>query len=262
MSVFEGRSIFVVNAPGLVRALGAAGIAQQLSRAHCAGMWIRIGRGDRVQAGLTEAICLALKEAFDLANLSLCGWHVPFCADDDATRDEIASVLQWTDSFHLAGVIVDAERTPESPRFQGNEDQARAYTLGISEGLSERGIELAFSSHDQPNLHQDLPFAEFLAPGQPALPQVYNHNDDPRPRLALSENAYRPLLGAEFDLRYRPTANASMVGDVAFPNEAACLRSTDRFLDHVEERGYLGHSFWCWEEVPNAFWARLEARPS
>jgi hypothetical protein len=262
MSVFEGRSIFVVDAPRLVRAIGAAGIARQLSSAHCAGVWIRIGRGNRVQAGLTEAICLDLQRALGASGLSLCGWHVPFCADDAATRDEIASVLQWVQSFHISGLVVDAERTNESPRFQGNEDQARAYTQSINAELIRRGVELAFSSHDQPNLHQDLPFAEFLAPGQPALPQVYNHDADPRPRLGRSETAYRPLLGADFDRRYRPTANASMVGEGAFPSEAVCLQSTDRFLDHVKAKGYLGHSFWCWEEVPNGFWAKLEARPN
>jgi hypothetical protein len=173
---------------------------------------------------------------------------------------EIAMLDALVSELSLDGIIVDAERTTHPQRFQGNAAQASAYMLGVSQAMTRVGKGIAFSSHDQPNLHRELPFAEFLAVPAPALPQVYSHDRQPRTRLEKSEAAYRPLLGTGYQARYMPTANGSMVGEGAFASEYDCVVSAGRFLDLVAERGYLGHSFWCWEEMPNSLWTLLESR--
>ena len=40
-------------------------------------------------------------------------------ADASAARREAALVLDWVETNALDGMVLDAERTPESPRFQG-----------------------------------------------------------------------------------------------------------------------------------------------
>jgi hypothetical protein len=67
---------------------------------------------------------------------------------------------------------------------------------------------------------------------------------------------------ADFATRYMPTANASMVNEGGFPDEATCLKSVSSFLDRVRDQKFLGHTFWCWAEAPAAFWAMLEQRPA
>ena len=171
-------------------------------------------------------------------------------------------MLSWANDFELEGVITDAERTENPPRFQGSAAQASLYTTSLADGLASAGRGFGFSSHDQPSLHRDLPFVEFLAKGEPVLPQVYNTTANPTPRLDKSEHDYRALLGPSFDARYMPTANASMVGEGGFADEATCLKSVSIFLDLVAARKFPGHSFWCWEEVTAAFWSLLERRPA
>ncbi len=222
MTVLGGRSVFIVDAPVLIHRLGTPQISAQATRAHLKSVWIRIGRGQVVQPGLVKALARQLGAALEKAGVELWGWHVPFAGTDDAAQAEVDLVLSWARDFELAGVITDAERTHNPPRFQGGAAQARLYATYLAAGLAADQKGFAFSSHDQPSLHRDLPFAEFLSGGGAALPQVYGVAADPGPRLGRSEADYRPLLGADFAARYMPTANASMVGEGGFPDEATC----------------------------------------
>jgi hypothetical protein len=99
----------------------------------------------------------------DKAGIALWGWHVPFCPDRDAAKAEAGQVLKWAEQYELAGVLLDAERTPESPRFRGGAAEAVTYAKAVLDGLSAKGRGVALSSHDQPALHQDLPLAVFLS---------------------------------------------------------------------------------------------------
>ena len=260
MTTLLGRSVFVVEAPALVRFKGNAGIADRAARAHLASVWIRTGHGPKRDPGLTAILARDLKTALQAHGVALWGWHIPRCADDTAVTQEVHMLDSLVTELALDGIIIDAERTTRPQRFQGNAAQARVYMIGVSQAMARAGKGIAFSSHDQPNLHRELPFSEFLAVSAPTLPQVYSHDRHPRTRLEKSEAAYRPLLGAEFQGRYMPTSNGSMVGDGAFASEDDCVVSAGRFLNLVAERGYLGHSFWCWEEMPAGLWALLESR--
>ena len=260
MTPLRGRSVFVIEALALVRSKGNAGIADQAARAHLASVWIRTGHGPNPEPGLTASLARDLKAALQAHGVALWGWHVPWCADDAAVTQEVQMLDSLVTELALDGIIIDAERTTRPQRFQGNAAQARDYMTSVSETMARSGKAIAFSSHDQPNLHRELPFSEFLAVPAPTLPQVYSHDRHPKTRLEKSEAAYRPLLGIEFQARYMPTTNGSMVGDGAFASEDDCVVSAGRFLDLVAERGYLGHSFWCWDEMPAGLWALLESR--
>ena len=260
MTTLRGRSVFIVEAPALVQSEGNAAIANRAARANVASVWIRTGHGPDREPGLTATLTRDLKAALQTHGVAMWGWHVPWCADDAAVTQEIQLLDTLVEELALDGIIIDAERTEHPPRFQGNAAQARAYMNGISQAMTQASKGIAFSSHDQPNLHRELPFAEFLSGPIPALPQVYSSDRRPKTRLEKSEAAYRPLLGVDFQGRYMPTANGSMVGTGAFASEDDCVVSAGRFLDLVAERGYLGHSFWCWEEMPAGLWTLLESR--
>lgn len=260
--MLTGRSVFVVRVPRLLARLNAAAVADKAARAHLASVWIRLGHGDQREPGLSAGLVHDLRRELTTRGIALWGWHVPWCQDAAAVDREARLVLAMVDELMLDGVINDAERTRNPARFQGAEAEAQRYTAELARELAARGKGFAFSSHDQPNLHRDLPFAEFLAAGQPALPQVYNRDAHPETRLAKSEAAYRPLLGEAFAERYMPTANGSIVGDGGFPDARTCAASAARFLDAVAARDYRGHSFWCWEEMPPELWSVLEARPA
>ncbi len=260
MTTLQGRSVFIVETPALMRALGSQGIADRSARAHVASVWIRTGHGTELEPGLTDQLALDLKGKLQSRGIALWGWHVPWCADDAAVIREVQLLEQLSTRMSLDGMIIDAERTTHPQRFQGGAAEAGQLTRELSQALARIGKGFAFSSHDQPNLHRELPLAEFLSVPAPALPQVYNHDTRPGRRLDKSEAAYRPLLGASFQQRFMPTANGSMKGNGAFPTTKDCVTSASRFLDLVQARAYPGHSFWCWEEMPHELWALLEAR--
>jgi hypothetical protein len=55
-----------------------------------------------------------LREGADLRTAGrLERWHVPFCENLTAATTEASRIVDWAERFELAGVLVDAERTPE-----------------------------------------------------------------------------------------------------------------------------------------------------
>jgi hypothetical protein len=254
-----GRNVFVVD---LERTLGAdspEAFAARCREAHLAAVWIRIGRGARPDPNLTAPRLAATRTALESVGVELWGWHVPFCADPAAAETEAALLLQWAEGAGVAGVVVDAERTPESPRFRGGAAEAARYCARLVNGLDERGLGVAFSSHDQPSLHRDLPFATFLDWIPDVCPQVYYRGADPTARLARSIRDYGELIpAAEFTARYRPTGNISIRGDVAHPDLRSCLDAATAFTDFVREAGFRSHSFWCLDTAPDEVWSLFE----
>jgi hypothetical protein len=256
----EGRSIFVVELAALLRALGVRGMVERARHCHFSSVWIRIGRGQTADPNLNIPALAELNQALRGAGIGLWGWHVPFCPTREKATAEAQAVLGWATTHALSGVVSDAERTEESPRFRGGPAEAEIYSRTLADGLTRDARGIAFSSHDQPPLHQDLPFAAFLGAIPTACPQIYDRSSDPERRFRRSEAGYRPLLGARFNERYHPTGNICTVGDVRFPDVQTCLAAVGRFLDLVEEAGYPGHSFWCWEEAPEEIWDLLNGR--
>lgn len=226
-------------------------------------VWIRVGRGLGPDPNLSLPTLPAVKQALADAGVELWGWHVPFCADAQAAAAEAQKVLEWLDQAGFSGIVIDAERTDESPRFRGGPAEADIYTSTVVAGLDQRGCGVAFSSHDQPALHMDLPFKTFLDHVADMCPQVYYRSADPSIRLAKSVRDYKALVPpADFVSRYRPTGNITISGDIPFPDVATCLTATRAFLTLVKESGYQSYSFWCWDTAPPEVWELFNQTPA
>lgn len=251
MKALSGRHIYVTNLKLVVGADSPATFVQRCIDAHLNGVWIRVGRGQTKDANLSLPALSPIKQALQAKGVELWGWHVAFCKDEDSARNEASMVLKATEDVGLDGIVVDGERTPESPRFQGGEKEADAYLKALAAGLAQKSKGLAFSSHDQPSLHRNFPFLIFLKYIRDVCPQVYYRVANPAPRLAKSVNDYRTLLpSADFMARYKPTGNVTMGGDVGFHDVGVCQSATREFLRIVKRDGYAAHSFWCWDNAP------------
>ena len=226
------------------------------------GVWIRAGRGPTADPNLSVSQLDDVRQALADASIELWGWHVPFCATKAAAKAEAQAVLDWVDQAGFAGIVIDAERTNDNPRFRGDTDEAIAYTDALIAGLDQRGCGVAFSSHDQPALHTDFPFKPFLDRVADICPQVYYRKADPSSRLGKSVHDYKALVPeGEFVSRYRPTGNITIGGDLPFPDVTTCLAATTAFIGLVTQAGYPSYSFWCWDTAPSQIWDLFNQTP-
>jgi hypothetical protein len=194
--------------------------------------------------------------------VELWGWHVPFCKDQTAAKHEANLVGTWVEESSVDGLIVDAERTPDSPRFRGGAAEATTYCQMLRQTLDQSGRGFAFSSHDQPALHTDLPFKVFLDVIPDVCPQVYYNTTAVQARLKKSMDQYRALIGSgDFLDRYKPTGNITIGGDVGFKSVKTCVQATEIFMTKVKTNGFASHSFWCWDEAPSQVLEKLAELP-
>jgi hypothetical protein len=225
----SGRHIYVTDLKKVLGSDKPAAFASRCRDAHFNGVWIRMGRGQPADPNMSLPSLDVVRQQLKAVGVELWGWHVPFCQDEDAAFKEATAVLNLADTANLDGVVVDAERTDDSPRFQGGAREAEVYLAALEKGLAKKNRGFAFSSHDQPSLHQDLPFKVFLKHITDICPQVYYRAADPAPRLAKSVKDYRKLLpAADFKTRYKPTGNITMGEDVGFPDIPSCEAATCR----------------------------------
>lgn len=259
----DGRNAFITDLGKVLGRSDPAVLAGRCRDARLKTIWIRVGRGGKRDANLSLAKLPAIRTELAVVGVDLWGWHVPFCADKIAAADEAAKVLTWCDDAKLDGIVVDAERTPENPRFRGTEQDAVAYLKPLTKGLADTDRGVAFSSHDQPSLHEDMPFAPFLDFIEDVCPQVYYTSAKPETRLGKSMRDYKALMPAgDFTSRYKPTGNITMTDDVRFPDIGTCLAATSRFFELVNTAGFSSRSFWCWDTAPNEIWRIFSDTPS
>ena len=258
-----GRSIYVVDLGAVVSShAGATNFAALCADCSFSAVWARLGRGRKLDPNFSNATISSLQTALASNGVELWGWHVPFCKTQADASSEAANVVSWAKQFDLAGVIVDAERTKESPRFQGTAAEADTYMKKLGDDLSAQNRGLALSSHDQPSLHGDLPFEHFLRVVGDNCPQVYYRSVDVTTRLDKSVHDYKVLEAARnFADRYKPTGNITVKGDVRFADVPTCVSATKNFLNVVRARGYEGHSFWCMDEAPSQIWDVFKNTP-
>lgn len=247
-----GRNIYIVNLKKAVGTHGADAFAARCKDSRFSAVWVRVGRGPKLDDNFSLAELPAIKSALDSAGVEMWGWHVPFCRNEAAAGDEADKVVKWAEDHALAGVLLDAEKTSESPRFRGGPAEAKIYAQRVHDGLTSAGRGVALSSHDQPALHRDLPFAVFLEHVEDNCPQVYYQSKDVATRLNKSIHDYKPLEATrDFKDRYKPTGNITTRGDVKLPSTATCLAAAKNFIDLVKANGYRGYSFWCWDDAPD-----------
>jgi hypothetical protein len=258
----SGRNIFITKLAKVLGKSKPSEFAKKCADARMSAIWIRVGRGDSADPNLSLSSLPQLKKELKQAGVELWGWHVPFCADAKAAAAESQKVLSWVDQSAIDGIVIDAERTNEHPRFRGQEAEAELYTASLVDGLRTRGCGVAFSSHDQPALHQDLPFKTFLKHVEDMCPQVYYTSKTPGTRLAKSVHDYKALVPAgEFVSRYKPTGNITIGDDIPLPDVETCLIATSAFIDLVKHAGYQSYSFWCADTAPDEIWALFNNTP-
>jgi hypothetical protein len=112
-----GRNIYIVSLKKAVGNRGADAFAARCKNSRLSAVWVRVGRGPNLDANFSLAALPAIKSALHDAGVEMWGWHVPFCRNEGAARDEADKVVKWASDHDLAGVLLDTERTPESPRF-------------------------------------------------------------------------------------------------------------------------------------------------
>jgi len=257
-----GRNIYIVSLRKAVGNRGADAFAARCKNSRLSAVWVRVGRGPNLDANFSLAALPAIKSALHDAGVEMWGWHVPFCRNEAAARDEADKVVKWASDHDLAGVLLDAERTPESPRFRGGPAEAEIYAKRAHDGLTSAGRGIALSSHDQPALHRDLPFAVFLDHVEDNCPQVYYRTTDVATRLNKSIRDYKPLEARrDFKDRYKPTGNITTAGDVKLRSTATCLAAAKKFIDLVKANGYRGYSFWCWDDAPDEIFQFFQDTP-
>jgi hypothetical protein len=263
MARVTGRSIYVTNLQAVLsKAGGAAALSKTCAESKISALWLRLGRGPQLDPNFKLDALSSVRKELDKTGISLWGWHVPFCADQKAAKAEASNLVKWTNQYALAGVLLDAERTPESPRFRGGAAEAKTYAHAVLDSLSANGRGVALSSHDQPDLHQDLPFAIFLREVNDNCPQIYYQSKNVTMRFNKSAKQYTALeQGRNFKDRFKPTGNITVTGDVRLPNVATCLAAAQRFIDLVHAGGFTAYSFWCWDEAPSEIWEFFARTP-
>lgn len=258
-----GRHAYVVDLNATLAGESLEAFAAKCARARIASLWLRVGRGPALDRNFSAAGARDMAKTFRAAGVELWGWHVPFCATTRAAQRESDLVWSAAFDFDLDGIVVDAEATPENPRFQGGTEQARAYMLPLSAALASADKGFALSSHDQPPLHMALPFDEFLRFVVDVCPQVYYRHGDVAGRLGRSIDGYGPLeTGRDFRDRYKPTGNMSIRGDVKVGDAQQCLAAAREFIELVKAKGFAGHGFWCLDDAPDAIWDFLARTPA
>jgi hypothetical protein len=251
-----GRNIYITD---LRKVLADTGDVDQFvtrcQSARFSAIWVRLARGVQLDRNFTLAEMSGLRQQLANVNVGLWGWHVPFCANAQAAADEASKVANWAEQFQLDGVLMDAEKTAESPRFRGGVREAEIYAGTLGAALAARGRGCALSSHDQPSLHRDLPFDVFLKYAADNCPQVYYRSADVATRFNRSTRDYQPLeTTRDFTDRYKPTGNITMTEDLPLPDVDTCLQAAHNFLALVHAGRYTGYSFWCLDTAPGEIW--------
>jgi hypothetical protein len=257
-----GRNIYLTSLRKVLGKKGPAAFAARCRESQFSAVWLRLARGPALDKNFALPELNSVRSELDKVGVELWGWHVPFCADQDAAREESAKVVQWAEQYSLAGVLLDAERTNESPRFRGGKPEAKIYAEAVHAGLSAKGRGIALSSHDQPALHKDLPFDIFLAHVEDNCPQVYYSSSKVATRFNKSVRDYTPLeTGRDFKDRFKPTGNITVRDDVRLPSAKICLAAAKAFISLVKTGGYHAYSFWCWDSAPAEIWKFFRETP-
>src|SRR5262249_53327147 len=152
VKTLTGRHIYITNLKRVLGTDGNPAFVQRSVDAHFNGVWIRLGRGLTKDPNLSLPALGPLRQQLKSKGVELWGWHVPLCANETAAQKEAAAVMDAADKADFDGIVVDAERTPESPRFRGGDREAEVYLTGLATGLAQNNRGFAFSSHDQPSL--------------------------------------------------------------------------------------------------------------
>src|SRR5215470_4276108 len=264
--MLAGRAMYIWR---LQRSLGHGSIGEMVAKAKAArlaSLWVKIGDGTKKFEDVTGSGATHLREfvtACSAANIDVFGYHVPWCKDLQAAKDEAAFVAKTIDDFKLAGAVVDNE--DGANYFKGDAQTAKAYGAALQAQLRATGKLVLMSSNDFPSIHKKA-YAEII--GQfidVNAPQVYygqSPSVDSRLNRAIRENKviHKPLfpVGAAF-IRKPSDNDGGFLDPVKCGNAARQFIRLVSLLHHADPDNYPGYAFWNWEEAPKEVWDVLNA---
>jgi hypothetical protein len=170
--------------------------------------------------------------ALRAAGVEVWGWHY-VRGDDPVGEARIA--VQRTKELGLDGYVIDAEI---EYRKKSKAAAARRFIQELRRGLPH--IPVALSSFRYPRSHHELPYDEFLAGCDYAMPQVYfekAHN--PEEQLDRSVEQYMGLANARPVIPTAPTYAAHGWRPTA--------EEITRFLTHTQSLGLSAVNAWSWD---------------
>ncbi|CAN3991381.1 hypothetical protein [Methylocystis bryophila] len=262
MNRIHGRNIFIVSLAGVLQPIGPGLFLERATASRFSALWIRVGRGEGMDPNLAMPELDGLRRSLKDADVDLWGWHVSFCATPSAARKEADLALEWVERHELDGLVLDLEKTPDTPRFQGGPREAEIYAGRLAEGLAAKGRGIALSTHDQPSLHPDAPLETALGIVEDVTPQVYYRSAAVARRFKKSLREYEALIGKDaIRRRYKPTGNITTSANLPLHSPAASLAATRSFLHLVRKTGCDAYSFWCWDAAPREIWDFLRHEP-
>ena len=177
---------------------------------------------------LVPPVVTALKSA----GIQVWGWHY---VRGDSALAEARLGGNRARSLGLDGYVIDAER-----EYKGSKKKQAAQTYMRELRRLVGNMPIALSSYRYPRVHYELPFAEFLAGCDYAMPQVYfEHSHDPDIQLRRSLDQYMSLPNARPVIPTFPTY--SVTGWRPTQAEIRLALSTAKDL------GLEGVNAWSWD---------------
>lgn len=209
-------------------------IAEQAEKAKLTHVIVKVA--DNVQSYNIDAktgkdLVVPLVKALRDRDIQVWGWQYIYGYDPIGEADK---AVQRIKQFNLDGFVVNAEGEYKYP---DRDRAARHYMLRLRAALPM--LPIGLSSYRYPSFHPQLPWNEFLARCDIAMPQVYwmmNHNPGKQLERTVYEyqslNYVRPIV---------PTGSAYQYGDWT-----PTLRDETEFIEKAIELNLRAINFWEW----------------
>jgi hypothetical protein len=262
--MLSGRAMYIWRLKNVVGSGSADAVVAQAKRAKISSLWVKIGDGSKAFENTKGGVGKLLQQLVAksaAAGISVFGYHVPWCADEQSTAGEIEFLAKTVSSLKLAGVVVDNE--DGSSYFKGTAATAAQYATGLSQAMKQADKQVLMSSNDIVSLHPNA-YAEIIGRSIDInAPQVYygqSASVSSRLNRAVRENK-------NIDKPFFPVGAAFLRNetedDGGFLDSQTCAAWAKDFIDlvsllhHSSPDQYPGYGFWDWEEAPEEFWQVL-----
>lgn len=222
-------------------------IAKKAQDAELSHVLVKIADGTigynydkRTKADLVPAVVSACHEA----GIEVWGWHY---VRGDNPIGEARVAVQRCQELGVDGYVIDAEGEYQTTRKRS---AAARFMRELRYGLPE--LPIALSTYRYPKRHSTLPYAEFLAGCDYAMPQVYYEQaHNPEVQLEISVEQYLALDPARPVI---PTAPTYKRGDWRpTGNEVT------RFFQKARDLGLTGVNAWSWDIASRSAYSDLWA---
>jgi hypothetical protein len=260
--MLSGRAMYVWQLKNVVGSGSTDAVVARAKRAKLSSLWVKIGDGAKAFENIKGAPGKLLQDLVaksTAAGIDVLGYHVPWCADEHSTSNEIDFVTKTIGSFKLAGVVVDNE--DGASYFKGTVETAAQYASGIKQAMKNAGKVVLMSSNDIVSLHPKACAETIGKHIDINAPQVYYGGS-----TSVSSRLNRAALeNADIDAPFFPVGAAFLSdgGDGGFQDADTCAAWAEDFINlvsllhHSSPDQYPGYGFWNWEEAPDPLWQVL-----